>query len=94
MEAMDSLGVQRPLDQSCGDTLGAYLTTQSIHPVNRSRSYPRITYYDPAVDRANLHVVTEHQATKLVTEEIDGIVKVTGVEASTSQSIPRNRNLR
>lgn len=90
MDAMDSLGVRRPLDQSCGDTLVAYLTTHSIHPVNRSRSYPRVTFYDPAVDRANLHVLTEHQATKLVTEEIDGIVKVTGVEVSVSQSILRD----
>ena len=90
MDAMDSLGVRRPLDQSCGDTLGAYLTTHSIHPVNRSRSYPRVTLYDPAVDRANLHVLTEHLATKLVTEEIDGIVKVTGVEVSVSKSVLRD----
>lgn len=87
MDAMDTLGVRRPLDQSCGDTLGAYLTTQSIHPVNRSRSYPRVAHYDPAVDRANLHVLTEHQATRLVTEEIDGIVRVTGVEVGASQAI-------
>lgn len=92
MDAMDALGVQRPLDQSCGDTLGAYLSTHSIHPVNRSRSYPRVTYYDPAVDRANLHVLTEHQATRLLTEDIDGVVKVTGVEVSTSQFIFRNRS--
>lgn len=92
MDAMDSLGVRRPLDQSCGDTLGAYLSTHSIHPVNRSRSYPRVALYDPAVDRANLHVLTEHQATKLVTEDIDGVVKVTGVEVCTSQFILRNRS--
>lgn len=92
MEAMDSLGVRRPLDQSCGDTLGAYLTTQSIHPVNRSRSYPRVAHYDPAVDRANLHVLTEQLATRLVTEEFDGIVKITGVEVGSFHSLLTNRS--
>lgn len=92
MDAMDSLGVRRPLDQSCGDTLGAYLTTHSIHPVNRSRSYPRVAHYDPAVDRANLHVLTEHQATRLVTEVVNGVVKVTSIEVSTSKFILTNRS--
>lgn len=92
MDAMDSLGVRRPLDQSCGDTLGAYLSTHSIHPVNRSRSYPRVTQYDPTVDRPNLHVLTEHQATRLVTEDVDGVVKVTSVEVGTSRFILRNRS--
>lgn len=92
MDAMDTLGVRRPLDQSCGDTLGAYLSTNSIHPVNRSRSYPRVAIYDPAVDRANLHVLTENQATRLITEEVDGIVKVTGVEVGIYLSIIKDRS--
>lgn len=92
MDAMDTLGVRRPLDQSCGDTLGAYLSTNSIHPVNRSRSYPRVAIYDPEVDRANLHVLTENQATRLITEEVDGIVKVTGVEVGTYLSIIEDRS--
>ncbi|KAG8158571.1 hypothetical protein KVR01_011693 [Diaporthe batatas] len=86
MDAMDSLGVRRPLDQSCGDTLGAYFTTHSIHPVNRSRSYPRVAHFDPTVDRANLHVLIEHQATRIVTHKVDGIVKVTGVEFAASRN--------
>lgn len=80
MAAMDSLGIRRPLDQACGDTLGAYLTTHSIHPTNQSRSFSRPAYYDPIVGRANIHVLTEHQATRLVMSREAGSLKVTGVE--------------
>ncbi|KAL8398579.1 hypothetical protein RB594_008416 [Gaeumannomyces avenae] len=89
MAAMDSLGIRRPLDQSCGDTLGAYLTTHSIHPTNQSRSFARVAYYDPIVGRANIHVLTEHQVTKLVTSREAGSLKVTGVEFSSSKDAPR-----
>ncbi|GKT79914.1 hypothetical protein ColTof4_12337 [Colletotrichum tofieldiae] len=85
MAALQSLGVPRPLDQSCGDTLGAYITTHSVHPTNQSRSFGRTAWYDSSIDRTNLHVLTETQVTKLVTESRNGTVTVTGVEFATSR---------
>ncbi|KAF2182747.1 GMC oxidoreductase [Zopfia rhizophila CBS 207.26] len=85
LTAMASLGVNRPLDQGCGDSLGAYVTTHSIHPTNQSRSSSRTAYYDPAVGRPNLHVLTEHQVTKLVTTKQDSKVVVTAVEYASSK---------
>lgn len=87
---MDCLGVRRPLDQLRGDTLGACLTTHSIHPTHRSRSFARLVYYDPTTDRANLHVLPEHQVIKLVVTQGDGNVKVTGVEVRSRKSYPNS----
>lgn len=82
---MNSLGVPQPLDQSCGDTLGAYLTTHSIHPTNQSRSFGRTAWYDSSADRANLHVLTETHVTRLATANKDDAVTITGVEFATSR---------
>ncbi|GKT50974.1 dehydrogenase xptC [Colletotrichum spaethianum] len=85
MAAFESLGVSQPLDQSCGNTLGAYLTTHSIHPTNQSRSFGRTAWYDSSIDRANLHVLTETHVTKLVTAARNDTVVVTGVEFAASR---------
>ncbi|RYP61828.1 hypothetical protein DL770_009697 [Monosporascus sp. CRB-9-2] len=89
MAAMKSLGVPQPLDQSCGDTLGAYLTTHSIHPTNQSRSFGRTAWYDPSIERRNLHVLIETQVTKLVTNEDSDDVTISGIEFASSADAKR-----
>ncbi|KAF2178759.1 GMC oxidoreductase [Zopfia rhizophila CBS 207.26] len=84
MDAMKSLGVPQPADQSCGDTLGAYLTTHSIHPTNQSRSFGRTAWYDPSIERQNLHVLLETQVTKLVMSQHGDNVTISGVEFASS----------
>ncbi|KAK1566125.1 GMC oxidoreductase [Colletotrichum navitas] len=83
-EGMASLGVQHPLDQGCGKSMGAYLTTHSLNAANQSRCDSRIAYYDSAVNRPNLHLLAEHQVTRLISEKQGDKVTIAGVEFATS----------
>ncbi|KAK1973776.1 GMC oxidoreductase [Colletotrichum cereale] len=83
-EGMASLGVQHPLDQGCGKSMGAYLTTHSLNAANQSRCDSRIAYYDPAVNRTNLHLLADHQVTRLISAKQGDKVTITGVEFAAS----------
>ncbi|RYP60898.1 hypothetical protein DL769_007929 [Monosporascus sp. CRB-8-3] len=89
IDDMKSLGVPQPVDQSCGNTLGAYPTTHSIHPTNQSRSFGRTAWYDPSIERQNLHVLLETQVTKLVTSQDGDNVTISGVEFASSVDAKR-----
>ncbi|GJC81520.1 dehydrogenase xptC [Colletotrichum liriopes] len=87
-EGLASLGVQHPLDQGCGKSMGAYLTTHSLNAANQSRCDSRIAYYDPVVNRTNLHLLAEHQVTRLVSSKQGDKVTITGVEfAASSEAV-------
>ncbi|KAI9884234.1 MAG: hypothetical protein M1823_003983 [Watsoniomyces obsoletus] len=69
--ALNTLGVPTAYDPNDGTTPGASLIPTALHPVNQTRSDARRTYYDPYATRSNLHIITGHQATRLL---IDGYV--------------------
>ncbi|OLN87877.1 Pyranose dehydrogenase 1-like protein 1 [Colletotrichum chlorophyti] len=49
-----------------GDSTGAMIVPSSMSPTNQTRSDARTGYFDPAIPRANLHVVTGHTVTRLI----------------------------
>ncbi|KAJ6098472.1 hypothetical protein N7467_000007 [Penicillium canescens] len=86
LQSMTSLGIERPIDQACSP-LGAYITTNTLHPTNQSRSSARTAYYDPIASRPNLHLLLNTQATKLIINTTT--MAVTGVEFAASANAPR-----
>ncbi|OBR06394.1 Choline dehydrogenase [Colletotrichum higginsianum IMI 349063] len=81
LNAMEGLGISTPDDQGC-NPLGAYLTTHSIDPRNQSRSSARTAHYDSILGRANLHIATGQQATKVLFDTSGEKPRAQGVEFS------------
>ncbi|KAI9647747.1 hypothetical protein NHQ30_004134 [Ciborinia camelliae] len=80
--AMKFLGFRKVFDSLDGDANGALWNPESLDPDTKTRSNSRTAYWNSASNRTNLHLLTGHQATKLITKSIHGEVSVTGVEAS------------
>ncbi|QSZ30466.1 hypothetical protein DSL72_000020 [Monilinia vaccinii-corymbosi] len=51
-----------------GTIFGSYSNPAAIHPVSKQRSYAAVAYYEPIQDRANLTVLTEATATRILFE--------------------------
>jgi hypothetical protein len=51
-----------------------------MDPVSVTRSSAKEAYHDTAATRQNFHLLAENHVTHIITEVINGIVKVTGVE--------------
>lgn len=84
LDGLESLGIQRVFDPFC-DPLGAYMSPHALDYENQTRCDARIAFYDPifgedGTPRSNLHVLLETTATKIITSDVDGIVRVTGIE--------------
>jgi hypothetical protein len=75
---MKELGVSMPRDGANGDALGAFWAPMSLDPTNRTRCDSRDAYLN-GIFRPNLHLKTGSQATRLITEKLNGI-RVVGVE--------------
>lgn len=77
-----TLGLPVNHDPYNGNNSGPFLSMSSINPTNWTRSFARTGYLDP-LDRPNLHVLTGHQATKVL---FDGAKtpRATGVQFATS----------
>jgi hypothetical protein len=83
---MESLGIQKVYDPFC-NPLGTYMSPHTLDHNNQSRCDARIAYYDPifgenGTPRSNLNVLLSNMATKIITSDIDGVVRVTGIEVS------------
>ncbi|KAJ1333426.1 choline dehydrogenase [Microdochium nivale] len=94
-DAMGTLGISRSREPMC-DNLGHMMTLHCIDNKNQSRSDPRTALYDPifgpnGTPRPNFHVLVEHTVTKLLTEKVGGVVRVTGVEYAASVLSPVKR---
>lgn len=73
-------------DPDAGETWGAFLATSAINAQNWHRSSSRTGYLD-AIDteRANIHVLVGHQATKVLLDTADpDNVRATGVQYAAS----------
>ncbi|PVH96905.1 GMC oxidoreductase [Periconia macrospinosa] len=66
MAAWKEMGLPTPKEHAFGDAIGLFFVPSSEHGVNRTRSYARYGYHDPAASRLNYHLLVGHKAEKLV----------------------------
>lgn len=60
------MGIPLVNEHAFGNAVGRFWCPPSEHPINRTRSYSRYGYYDPAASRPNYHLLVGHKAEKLV----------------------------
>ncbi|KJZ72364.1 hypothetical protein HIM_08290 [Hirsutella minnesotensis 3608] len=82
VKSFKSLGHSMGRDPFCGKAVGGYTNAATIDPVTKTRSYAGSAYYEPAVGRANLQVITAALVEKLLLKGSgsDGGVIATGVQ--------------
>lgn len=78
--AIKELDIQIAEDQANGGAIGGYFCPHNQDSVTQTRSSAREAYYDTAIARKNLHLLSGRQVTKIITQKKAGVVKVTGVE--------------
>ncbi|KZT52041.1 GMC oxidoreductase [Calocera cornea HHB12733] len=76
-EALNNAGVKTLQDGCGGDVNGAWMAALTIDPKTRARAYAATAFYVPNADRANLHVLLEAHAAKIVFENL-AILDVAG----------------
>lgn len=69
-----------PKDGAGGEAYGGYWVTHSQDPKTETRDHAGKAYYKPVAGRSNLHLITEHRVTRLITEASCDGPKVTAVE--------------
>lgn len=69
--------ISEPNDGTC---IGAMINPSSMSVQNQSRSDGRTAYFDPVIDRSNLHIATEQTVTRILLETVDQLQKAVGVE--------------
>lgn len=90
LTAVANTGTPVNADPDAGETWGAFLATSAINAQNWHRSSSRTGYLDPIdTERTNIHVLTGHQATKVLLDTSDpNNVKATGVQYGTAANAP------
>lgn len=90
LTAVSNTGTPVNNDPDAGENWGAYLATSAIKAENWHRSSSRTGYLDPIdTERTNIHVLTGHQATKVLFDTADpNNVKATGVQYGTDANSP------
>lgn len=83
MEATKELQISVSDDQATGKALGGFYCPHNQDPVKVMRSSAE-DYYTAAQARANLHLLTGHQVTQIITSNIEGTIKASGVKFATS----------
>lgn len=66
IHGLSEMGIHLSGDLNTGDPTGAMMVPSSMSPTNQTRSDARTGYFDPAISRPNLHVVTGQTATRLI----------------------------
>ncbi|KAI2617503.1 GMC oxidoreductase [Hypoxylon sp. NC1633] len=79
-ETFSGIGYYANDDPFVGPTIGSFSCLASIHPETRERSYSASAYYNPVKGRKNLHVLTNAEVVKMLLDQTDGSVTVTGVQ--------------
>ncbi|KAH8200609.1 hypothetical protein TruAng_005206 [Truncatella angustata] len=70
-------GVPELVEGADGDSLGLFWLPTNLDSRNGTRSFARSAYFDPAVARPNLHLLTGHKAIEILFEK--GNLEATGV---------------
>ncbi|KAK1700021.1 GMC oxidoreductase-domain-containing protein [Colletotrichum godetiae] len=66
IHGLSEMGIHLSGDLNTGDPTGAMMVPSSMSPTNQTRSDARTGYFDPAISRSNLHIVTGQTATRLI----------------------------
>ncbi|KAK1640860.1 GMC oxidoreductase-domain-containing protein [Colletotrichum phormii] len=66
IHGLSEMGIHLSGDLNTGDPTGAMMVPSSMSPTNQTRSDARTGYFDPAISRSNLHVVTGQTVTRLI----------------------------
>ncbi|KZL81691.1 gmc oxidoreductase [Colletotrichum incanum] len=66
LQGLSEIGLNLAGDPDTGDPTGAMIVPSSMSPTNQTRSDARTGYFDPAVARSNLHILTGYTATRLI----------------------------
>lgn len=84
-EALEELNVTKVEEGALGKP-GAFWEAASIDPVLQTRSSARTAYYDPIVNRTNLHLLTGHYVHELVLSNltVEGVKIVSRADNSTT----------
>ncbi|KAK1996284.1 GMC oxidoreductase [Colletotrichum falcatum] len=85
VDAVKELGISIATDQANGGPIGGYFCPHNQDPKTATRSSAREAYYDNFTGRQNLHLLTGHQATRVVTAGLGDSVRATGVEFAASK---------
>ncbi|KAK7425566.1 hypothetical protein QQZ08_008007 [Neonectria magnoliae] len=89
VRALKELKIPISKDQANGSAIGGYFCPHNQDPVAITRSSAREAYYNNVAKRQNLHLISGHQVTRIVTKKTSSAVKVTGVEFATSKNAAR-----
>ncbi|KZL75639.1 gmc oxidoreductase [Colletotrichum incanum] len=90
MCTFDNLGLGVTGDPRSGKSFGAFQNPCSIDPETKTRSFAASAYYTPEVaQRSNLVVLTESLVKKIVFDNTEGDVSVTGVQIITKDGQER-----
>ncbi|OBZ73019.1 Glucose oxidase [Grifola frondosa] len=79
-KSLESNGIKIVTDPMSGETVGTWKSVSVIDPETNTRSYATTGYLLPALDRPNLHVLTEAYVSKIITSKNGGEVVASGVE--------------
>ncbi|GJC79045.1 oxygen-dependent choline dehydrogenase [Colletotrichum liriopes] len=66
LQGLSEMGLTLAGDLNTGDPTGAMIVPSSMSPTNQTRSDARTGYFDPAISRSNLHVLTGYTAMRLI----------------------------
>ncbi|KAF1953387.1 GMC oxidoreductase [Byssothecium circinans] len=83
IQTTNSLNIPISEDQAGGNAIGGYFCPHNMDPTEYERSSADEAYYDSAEPRANFHLITGQQATRILTSG-NATVKATGVEFAAS----------
>ncbi|GKT85546.1 GMC oxidoreductase [Colletotrichum tofieldiae] len=88
LQGLSEMGLTLAGDLNTGDPTGAMIVPSSMSPTNQTRSDARTGYFDPAISRSNLHVLTGYTAMRLImglpsSLDTGGGRRIVGVDAAT-----------
>ncbi|ROW13238.1 hypothetical protein VPNG_04841 [Cytospora leucostoma] len=91
LSGMVELNLSITSEPNDGTLFGAMMSPSSMSARNQSRFDGRTAYFDPVIQRPNLHIATEQTVTQILLETVDQLQTAVGVEfAHSDQEDRRN----
>lgn len=89
LSGMEEMGLSIISEPNDGTCIGAMINPSSMSVQNQSRSDGRTAYFDPVIDRSNLHIATGQTVTRILLETVDQLQRAVGVEFANSNEAQR-----
>ncbi|KAI0782327.1 hypothetical protein C8Q75DRAFT_727667 [Abortiporus biennis] len=80
LDSFNALGVEINLDPQNGDNAGVFTMTVSVDAETMTRSSATTGYYLPNSQRPNLHLLSDAQVTRIITDTGGDTIYATGVQ--------------